>query len=84
VKRDLIPWEDVQKTIANWAVATRQRLDALPSEAAPLCNPTDPEHARLALEGWLASSLPIIRAGADASYDVEKKETGQMNDRQNP
>jgi hypothetical protein len=62
---DSIPWADAQMTISTLARVARQRLDALPAEVAHLCNPTDPEHARIALEQWVASSLPIIRGDTD-------------------
>jgi hypothetical protein len=62
MERDLIPWVEVEKTISTTAMSVRHRLDSLPAEAAYLCNPSDPEHARKVLEEWLARSLPIIRA----------------------
>jgi hypothetical protein len=62
MERDLIPWVEVERTISTTCIAVRQRLDSLPAEAAYLCNPSDPEHARKVLEEWLARSLPIIRA----------------------
>ena len=69
-KKELMPWDEVQTVVRNGAQSMRQRLDSLPSEAAHLCNPTDPEHARLALEGWVKSSLPIIREN-NARLDKE-------------
>jgi hypothetical protein len=59
---DLIPFEEIKNELSATVRALRQRFDSLPSEAAHLCNPTDPDHARKALEGWLAQSLPLIRA----------------------
>ncbi len=40
----------------------RNRLNDLPGSMASRCNPTDPDHARVQLSGWLKDSLPILRA----------------------
>lgn len=70
MEKKLMPWDEVQTVVRNGARSMRQRLDSLPSEAAHLCNPTDPEHARLALEGWVKAALPIIRE-TNARLDKE-------------
>jgi hypothetical protein len=59
----LCKMEDVQKVMRETLLPVRQRLMALPSEAAHLCNPTDPQFAQQALQGWVDRSLPLIRDG---------------------
>jgi hypothetical protein len=53
--------EDMQKVLRDILLPVRQRILALPSEAAHLCNPSDPQFARAALLEWVDRALPIIR-----------------------
>jgi len=60
-KPDLPKWPLLQNSRPSCRVAARQRVLALPSEAAALCNPSDPEHRRLALEQWVTRFLAFRR-----------------------
>lgn len=53
--------ESVQALYGEALLPVRQRLLALPNEAATRVNPTDPEHARAQLQAWVDESLPLIR-----------------------
>ncbi|MGD1086070.1 MAG: hypothetical protein ABSA47_15145 [Verrucomicrobiota bacterium] len=59
-KADMAPVSDLESSLLNTLIPCRRRFLALPSEAAIKCNPTDPEHARLALEEWLEMVLPLL------------------------
>jgi DNA-binding transcriptional MerR regulator len=61
MREDLKPVADLLASLRNTLLPIRQRLLALPSEAAHNCNPADPEHARRALQDWLDISLAIIQ-----------------------
>lgn len=65
MEKRLVPWDEFAKLTSTRAMAVRQGLDALLAGAAHLCNPADPEHARMALDQWLAMSLPIIQVETD-------------------
>lgn len=58
---ELISFDEVQKHYAECLLPIRQRLLALPSEAAARCNPSDPEFARRALLEWSDEALRMIR-----------------------
>lgn len=62
-QRDLVPMGEVDTILVSTHLPIRQRLMALPSEAAARCNPTDPQIAREALDRWVTDSLPMLRAG---------------------
>ncbi len=67
--------EDMHKVLRDILLPVRQRLLALPSEAAHLCNPADTQFARAALLEWVDRSLPIIREEArknDSQPTTEK------------
>lgn len=68
----LVELAEVQRLYGEALMPIRQRLLALPNEAASRCNPTDPECARRALQLWLDDSLPMIRAGITASVKRKK------------
>ena len=58
---NLVNKDIVQTAMRNFCLPVRQRLNSLASECAHLCNPTDPLHARAALEDWVKRALPAIR-----------------------
>lgn len=58
---ELMPVEEAQKLIRNAFVPVRQRLLALPSEAATRANPSDPVLSRTVLQQWVDDSLVLIR-----------------------
>ena len=57
----LVPMAQAEELYTRALLPVRQRLLALPSEAASRCNPTDPQFARDALQRWLDDALPLIR-----------------------
>lgn len=61
-QRDLVPMAEVDAKLVATHLPIRQRLMALPAEAAARCNPADPQLAREALDRWVADSLPLLRA----------------------
>ena len=67
--RDLVPRAEVEREMRAIATALRQRFSALASEAAALCNPSDPEHARLALEEWVRG-FEVFARGMEAKLDA--------------
>ena len=62
-ERDLVSLAEVQTLMRDILLPVRQRLLALPSEAATRVNPTDPQMARDALQAWVDAALPAIRKG---------------------
>jgi hypothetical protein len=60
-QRELVSLTEVQKMIFESFQPIRDQMNALPSQAASRCNPTDPALARQALEEWLRTVLPLIR-----------------------
>ncbi len=60
-ERELVQLSECLDIIRSSFVPVRQRLMALPAEAAPRCNPSDPDHARDALQQWVDGALSRIR-----------------------
>lgn len=58
---ELVKMSEVEKVLTDTLLPVRQRLLALPAEAAARCNPSDPQFAREALQRWVDDSLPAIR-----------------------
>lgn len=69
----LVNLNDVLRLVEAPWVVVRQRMLALPAEAAAKCNPGDPDLAREALDGWLNYSLASIRDQLPKSPVVEPK-----------
>lgn len=61
-RRDLVPMAEVDAKLVATFLPIRQRLMALPAEAAARCNPSDPQLAREALDRWVTDSLPLLRS----------------------
>jgi len=59
---ELVPLASAEDAIRQWAATIRQRLLALPAAMALRCNPSDAEHARVALSEWVASAMRGIQA----------------------
>jgi hypothetical protein len=67
--RDLVPRAEVECEMRAVLFAFRERFSALASEAAALCNPSDPEFARLALEEWVRG-FEVFARGMEAELDA--------------
>jgi len=61
--RTLVPLAEAEEILNNCLFPIDQRLAALPIEAAPLCNPSDPQLARAELQRWVDRNRPKIRNG---------------------
>jgi len=48
-------------------IPLRARYLAMPAECAVLCNPTDPQFARAALDSWVRDNLPKLREAVQKS-----------------
>jgi hypothetical protein len=57
---ELISTNEVMSMWGHILLSIRQRFQALPSEAASQCNPTDPAHAYTALTEWTVMSNRLI------------------------
>lgn len=67
--KDLIPSGEAEELIRTALLPVRQRLMALASEAAVMCNPTDPQFAHAALTQWVDRALPMIRAHIEKNHE---------------
>jgi len=57
----VLPHAEVQTIMRNVLLPIRQHFLSLPSFAGHLCNPSDPELARKALQEWVETSMAIVR-----------------------
>jgi hypothetical protein len=64
--RELVPIRELEEFLMGTLPPIRQRLLALPAEAAGKVNPSDPALAKAELERWLDMTLALMR------YDVEQ------------
>lgn len=71
-QRELVKVDEVLTIWGKALLTIRQRIAALPHEAAAQCNPTDPKHALAALQEWadaanrqITQNLPQISGAAD-------------------
>ena len=71
-QRDLVPMAEVDAKLVATFLPIRQRLMALPAEAAARCNPSDPQLAREALDRWVTDSLPLIRGAVANDEEVRR------------
>lgn len=71
-ERILVNLSEVQTMLRDSLLPIRQRLLALPTEADTRCNPTDPAHARAALQIWVDSALTRIREAVAEVVDPPK------------
>lgn len=74
-RKDLVPKADAHRAISNALLAVRQRILALPSEAAHNCNEVDPEHARKALQDWVEISMPMMRGNLQKLNDADSTQS---------
>ena len=58
---ELVNLSEVQVMLRDSLLPIRQRLLALPTECDTRANPSDPAHARAALQIWVDSALSRIR-----------------------
>jgi hypothetical protein len=58
---ELVSMAEVQALFTAALLPVRQRLLAMPAECCTSANPTDPQHARAALQTWVDTALPMIR-----------------------
>lgn len=68
-QRTLVELAEAEEILNNCLFPIDQRLAALPIEAAPLCNPSDPQLARAELQRWVDRNRPKIRSGIQSSNE---------------
>jgi hypothetical protein len=71
--RTLVSMTEAEEILNNCLFPIDQRLAALPIEAAPLCNPSDPQLARAELQRWVDRNRPKIRNGIEAANRKPRK-----------
>lgn len=69
---NMLSRDEVEKLLTLVLTPIRQRIDTLPDECGHLCNPTDPEFARIALRDWVKQLYPYIRRRV-AEIELEEK-----------
>lgn len=69
----LVEFEEALAITREVLLPIRQCWLALPNTLASKCNPTDPEHARAALEEWVYSAMKLVADGERAKLPKIKK-----------
>jgi hypothetical protein len=71
-REQIFTGDQFDKMFNELVMPLRARLLAMPAECAVLCNPTDPQFARLALDSWVRDNLPRIRNAVKANSSNDK------------
>jgi hypothetical protein len=77
-KKELITLEEFEAMFRELVMPIRARLLAMPAECAVLCNPTDPQFARVALDSWVRDNIPKMREAVQKGNSANEELKAQQ------